>query len=101
MAKVSYSPTSPYYGTQTWGQFLDTWQGRYIPEDVTDMIYQIDPPYNLRPDLLAYDLYGDANLWWVFAIRNPNAIQDPVFDFIPGVKIFLPKKTKLFRMLGI
>jgi hypothetical protein len=50
---------------------------------------------------LAFDLYGDANLWWVFAARNPNVIRDPIFDFLPGVRIYIPKKTTIDRDLGL
>jgi prophage DNA circulation protein len=51
--------------------------------------------------LLAYDLYGDSALWWVFAMRNPNTIQDPVFDFLPGTTIFIPKKETIVAALGL
>ena len=55
----------------------------------------------MRPDLLAYDLYGEVNLWWVFAQRNMDTLQDPIFDFVPGVQIYIPKKTELFTVLGL
>jgi len=54
----------------------------------------------MRPDLLAADLYGDANLWWVFAVRNPNIIQDPVFDFTAGTIIYVPSMVTLTTALG-
>jgi hypothetical protein len=57
--------------------------------------------YTHRPDLLAYDLYGDHKLWWVFAQRNINELKDPVFDFEAGVEIYLPKGGNLKRLLGI
>jgi hypothetical protein len=97
----TYAIASPYYSTPTWGPFLDVWNPRTIPTDVSDVIYQIDPPYNLRPDLLAYDLYNDANLWWVFAVRNPNTLLDPVFDFTAPTIIYVPSKTTVNRALGI
>lgn len=87
---TTYSTTSPYYGTQFWGQFLDVWAGKTIASAVTDAIYQIDAPYNQRPDLLAYDMYKDNNLWWVFAVRNPDILIDPLMDFKTGVIIFVP-----------
>ena len=65
------------------------------------MIYTVTGVYQYRPDLLAYDLYGDASLWWVFAARNPNTIQDPVFDFLPGAVIYIPKKETLVATLGL
>lgn len=97
----TYSATSPYHGTPNWGQFLDVWQSKTISADVTDARYQIDPPYNLRPDLLAYDMYGDANLWWVFAVRNPDVLMDPVFDFVAPTIIYVPTKTVIQQALGL
>lgn len=100
MATV-YSRTSPYYGTKTWGKFLDTWTGKTIRSDVTDVVYQIDNIYNYRPDLLANDLYQDSNLWWVFSIRNPDVIKDPIFDFVAGNIIYVPTKAVIQKSLGI
>jgi hypothetical protein len=30
-----------------------------------------------------------------------DVLQDPVYDFVPGKKIYVPKKSKLFAVLGI
>jgi hypothetical protein len=98
---IEYSQTSPYYNNPQWGRFLDVWPGATINPDVSDALYQIDPPYNYRPDILAYDLYGDANLWWVFAVRNPNTLIDPVFNFVAPTIIYLPSKTVVFQSLGL
>lgn len=96
-----YKKSSPYYNTPDWGQFLDVWNGMTIPSDVTDARYQIDPPYNRRPDLLAYDMYGDSNLWWVFAVRNPDILRDPVFSFVSPVIIYVPTKAVITSALGL
>jgi hypothetical protein len=50
---------------------------------------------------LANDLYGDPNLWWVFAARNPNMIEDPIFDFVAGRAIYIPKQETIDAALGI
>lgn len=97
---MAYSSTSPYNGTGTWGKFLDVWAGKTIPPAVTDARYEIDPPYNQRPDLLAYELYGDSNLWWVFAVRNPDVLKDPVFDFRAPTIIYVPTATTVKTALG-
>lgn len=97
----NYSITSPYYGTQTWGKFLDVWPGKTISADTTDAIYQIDNIYNLRPDLLAYDLYQDSSLWWVFAIRNPDVLSNPLFGFTTGKIIYIPSKASVQRQLNV
>jgi hypothetical protein len=96
-----YSTTSPYYGTQTWGRFLDVWSGKTIAADVTDAVYQIDSPYDMRPDLLAYDMYKDSAYWWVFAVRNPDVLKDPLMDFKAGAIIYVPTKATLTKSLGV
>ena len=99
--KTKYSKSSAYYTTPSFGNFLDILNNRTFPARADDVLYTIDAVYKHRPDLLAYDLYGDSGLWWVFAVRNPNIIQDPVFDFIPGVRIFVPKYQTLVSSLGL
>lgn len=98
---VKYSAASPYAATESYGQFLDIMQYRKITKKADDVIYAIDSVYKFRPDMLAFDLYGNAALWWVFAARNPNVIKDPVFDFYPGVTIYIPNKTTLTADLGL
>lgn len=95
-----YASTSPYFATPKNGIYLTTWVNRPIPKKVDDLLFKIDTTYNLRPDLLAYDLYGDAGLWWVFAQRNPNTLTDPLGDFRAGVQIYLPKIDTLKAALG-
>jgi hypothetical protein len=98
---ITYNKTSPYANTNTFAFFLDVADIPAIPYDPSDVQYQIDAIYRGRPDLLAFDLYGDSNLWWVFSVRNPNVLQDPIFDFLPGAIIFIPKKDTITSILGI
>ena len=74
---------------------------RNMPKLDSDVLWTITPAYNLRPDMLAYDTYGDSRLWWVFAARNPNILLDPLFDFVTGRSIYLPKQSTLSQALGI
>lgn len=97
-----YSPTSPYYlATTIDKKYLDVMINRPIPSDPTDTYWQITATYNLRPDLLAYDLYADSKLWWVFAQRNPNKITDPLFGFVSGISIYIPQLTTIKTALKI
>lgn len=98
---LEYKKNSPYYKTGVYGNFLDILALRRVRKLESDVSYTIDKAYQNRPDLLAHDLYGDAGLWWVFAIRNPNIIKDPVFDFRSGVTIKLPRKETLTADLGL
>jgi len=98
---AKYSKYSPYYATTVTGGFLDVLKYRPIPKNSLDVKYTIDTIYAYRPDLLSSDLYGNSGLWWVFAVRNPNVIKDPVFDFYPGQVIYIPNKSTLISTLGI
>ena len=95
-----YEPTSAYFTTPNAGFYLGQWVNRPIPKQVDDITFRINSTYNLRPDLLAYDLYGDPTLWWVFAQRNPNTLVDPLGDFRDGVTIYVPKIATLRAALG-
>ena len=48
--------------------------------------------YEKRPDKLAYDLYGNAKLWWIFAEYNQDTLKDPIVDFKSGLEIRVPKQ---------
>ena len=98
---ATYSKTSPYYATTKFGFFLDVLNYRNIPKNYNDTSFVITAVYNLKPQLLAYDLYGDTALWWVFASRNPNVLVDPLFDFVAGTAIFIPTKETLTQTLGL
>lgn len=98
---AQYSNTSPWYTTNVTQNYLDILTIRPVSAEVDDFLYTIEPQYTYRPDLLAYDLYGTSNLWWVFIQRNLDVLQDPIFDFIPGKKIYLPKNSSLTSVLGL
>ena len=99
MAAVQYNRNSPYFQTEMYGNYLDVANFLNIPKSPDDVVFTINKTYQFRPDLLAFDLYGDAGLWWVFAMRNPNSIEDPVFDMRIGRAIYLPKKDALMSLL--
>lgn len=98
---ANYSNTSPWYTTEIKQDYLDVLSIRPVSAELDDFLYTIESQYTYRPDLLAYDLYNDANLWWVFIQRNLDVLQDPIFDFVPGKKIYLPKNANLRSVLGI
>lgn len=73
-----------------------------IPMNPSDVYYTLTEVYQYRPDLLAYDLYNNAGLWWVFAARNPNVLgPDPYFNFKAGLSIYIPTIDTLTAVLGI
>jgi hypothetical protein len=97
-----FAPSSPYYKTSlVSGQYLDILSIRPIPAEADDVLYTIQVQYTHRPDLLAFDMYGDKNLWWVYAQRNLETLKDPIYDFEAGTEIFVPKGPKLKQLLGL
>lgn len=98
---ATYSNKSPWFTTPLTKNYLDILSIRPVSAETDDFLYTIEPQYTHRPDLLAFDLYGDSNLWWVFIQRNLDVLQDPIFDFIPGKQIYLPKNSSLTTVLGL
>jgi hypothetical protein len=80
--------------------YLDILNFIDIPSEADDIEFSITSLYMHRPDLLAYDIYGDSQLWWTFAVRNKDVLRDPVYDFVPGQIIFLPKLETIKTAIG-
>lgn len=95
-----YSSISPYFVTPYSQFFLDSMVDRPIPKETDDQLLRINQTYQYRPDLLAFDLYDQSQLWWVFYQRNPNTLTAPPWDFEAGREIYLPKITTLQTVLG-
>lgn len=95
-----YSSTSPYYDTNYTQFYLDNMVNRPISREPDDYLFVINQTYQFRPDLLAFDLYNESRLWWVFYQRNPNTLTAPPWDFAVGVEIYVPKITTLRNVLG-
>ena len=92
MAK--YSSASNYSITTSNKKYLEIYEPRVtlntLSEDTKTM--RIGNRYNKRPDLLAYDLYGNSRYWWIFAHYNRDILKDPLNDFIAGTIIVIPSK---------
>ena len=97
---ATYNATSPYFLTPYTQFYLDKAVKRAIPRENNDVYFKINQTYQHRPDLLAFDLYQQPGLWWVFYQRNPNTLTAPPWDFEAGKSIYLPKITTLRTVLG-
>ena len=98
---ANYAKTSPWADTRQNTFYLDLLEIRPVPSEPDDFRYVIENQYRHRTDLLSYDIYGSAKLWWVFVQRNMSVLKDPIYDFEPGTVIYLPKKTNLQKFLGV
>jgi len=96
---ANYLPSSPYYNTPQVNvdnlPYLDFWSQVFVRPNNSDTLMTLDPMYQYRADLLSYSLYGTPQLWWVFMLRNPNIIKDPIWDFVTGITIYVPTRTSL------
>lgn len=100
MAKVTYDPSSPYYGTPQTNWYLGPITYRDIPAHTSDLYVQLDNKYHNRPDTLSYDLYGTPKYWWVFMVRNIDLIRDPIWDIKSGMVLYVPTLDRLQKIIG-
>jgi len=98
---ATYKTNSPWADTLIENNYLGNLVIRPVSAESDDYLYTIETQYTYRPDLLAYDLYQDPKLWWVFIQRNMDVLQDPVFDFVAGTEIYIPKGNSLKQILGL
>lgn len=92
MAKVTYRSDSLYRSTPIIkNKFLDVLDSSISnKQDIQTRSLTIESKYAHKPDKLAYDLYGNAKLWWAFAEFNPDTLKDPIMDFVSGLEIQVP-----------
>lgn len=100
MTQIKYNKVSPYFTTQKNTMYLEVLNYRSVPALAKDKLIPITSEYVNRPDLLAYDLYGTTRLWWVFSVRNPNVLKDPIYDMKEGVEIYVTNKEDLLSILN-
>lgn len=83
--------------------FNDFYKGYYkdlnIPFDETDYFVIIPSEYEYKPGNMAYAIYGNPELFWVFTYFNRDLIDDPIYDFKSGLIIKVPTQERLFSCL--
>jgi hypothetical protein len=82
--------TSQYLLTPIKDWYLDIMIPRTVVSNEFDKIIDIPAAFDQRPDLLSQAEYGTPSLWWVFAVRNPDLLIDPIHDFVAGLEIYVP-----------
>jgi phage tail protein X len=69
----------PYVGTTKYPDIPYSYEDIYVYTTEGD-----------RFDILAYQYYGDASLWWVISTANPNTLQNSMYPPV-GIQIRIPK----------
>lgn len=92
-----YKNTSFLKGAETLAgdQFLGMNNLPKLSRSTQEVPYIIDQAFDERPDLLAAKLYGSSAYWYVFALKNPDIIKDPIRDFKAGTTIILPGEDSI------
>ena len=88
-------PTNGQWSTEDSIWFSDRVVNHQFVADIKSVAttpYVIEAKYNQRPDKLAHDLYGNAKLWWAFALINQDKLNDPIMDFTSGISIKVPTR---------
>jgi hypothetical protein len=95
MARATYQKSSVYYQTPQNNNRLGSWVPPSVQPSQSDGVLVVSSRYVRRPDLLSNDLYGTPQLWWVFAMVNPDLIKDPIYDLVDGMVIRYPNKNSI------
>ena len=101
---VIYNSSSPYFNTQQKNdliRYMDFMEYRDIPVDDSDEVVTVSSKFHHRPDLLSNKLYGTPDLWWIFIVRNPDQMMDPIYDLVSGLELYTPIKQRAFSLLGM
>jgi hypothetical protein len=96
---VSFNSYSLYSNTSNDGVYRDYYEPISLEEDSSDYYIIVSSTYHHKPGKLAYDLYGNERLGWVFSYFNRDTINDPIFDLESGMIIKVPSKERLLRSL--
>lgn len=83
--------------TDVYSNRLGWWDGFTASTAPDDQTFALDAKYNVRPDLLAYDLYGKSTLMWL--VLWFNAIVDINEEFVTGATITVPSKSRVFSSI--
>lgn len=95
---------SNYNNNSPWAKVSQSWYlGYTVPAYMTtadsDMSYTIPTTQNEQPWKLAKELYGSEELYYIFALLNPDLLQDPVYDFVTGLTIQVPDPSRVRQYL--
>lgn len=86
-----YSESSLYRTTPiTENKYLDILKMDLDLDQYETTTYTLTVKHENRPDRLAYELYGNPKLWWIFAFFNQDILIDPIVNFTAGITITVP-----------
>jgi hypothetical protein len=90
---MAYKQTSHLSATPVVNGYTTMYNPSIRPNYSQTTVFTLTQKYNKRPDILAYERYGEAAYWWVFVVYNKNLILDPINDFTTGLTILVPNRN--------
>lgn len=90
---ISYSRYNKGGTTENYSNRIGWWDRKIFSPARDDITLLITTKYNKRPDLVAYDVYGNPQYMWV--VLQYNNILDINTEFIIGKTIKLPSINRL------
>lgn len=79
--------------------FFDTWVPPEILRRSEPTIHVVTEEEVGRPDLIAFRVYGDSDMFWAIAIQNENQIFNPLRDMVVGQRLTVPHKDDVIAAL--
>lgn len=76
--------------------FWDTEDYPDVPYSDSDLFITLDSSNVDRIDQIAYEQYGDAELWWVILLANNVELPN---HFVQGQRIRIPAKDTIDQLL--
>jgi len=90
---MAYKRTSHLSATPITNGYTEVYVPPITPDFTKTNEFTLTQKYDRRPDLLAYEMYGDAKFWWVFVLYNKNQLRDPINDFRTGLTLLIPTRN--------
>ena len=72
---------------------LGWWERFVIPRSSDDLTFLMTKQFDRRPDLVAFQVYGEVSLMWL--VLQYNSIVDINTEFVAGKTIILPTFSRI------
>lgn len=69
---------------------------KYFPNLESDIMWEIEPGFENRIDLISKKFYGTSQFDWV--IEQVNDLRDPIRDIRVGRKLLIPTIESIYRL---
>jgi hypothetical protein len=78
--------------------FVAPWNSIRIGADPSDRLYQVGTGEEGRLDIIAWNVYGNENYWWILA--QANDVMVPFEEPYAGDRIRVPSISRILNVLG-